>query len=81
MNTEVGIIKHLSDKGFGFIQRESGDSLYFHASKCGNLWVREKPCQLKKGMKVSFVLGTSIKGTPEAQEIALVSKDDLDIVP
>jgi cold shock CspA family protein len=69
---ETGAIKHLNEKGYGFIARDGGGEVFFHASKCGKLWTRQH-CELSQGTKVRFWIGKSIKGTDEARDIQIVS--------
>lgn len=63
-----GTIKHINAKGYGFIAIDGGGEIFFHASKCGKLWTREK-CMLEQGGRVMFKEGKSIKGTPEARDV------------
>ena len=50
--------KVISEKGFGFIEREGYDDLFFHIKN--NKGVPEE--QLVKGLQVTFEIGKSAKG-------------------
>lgn len=80
-STKTGKIKHLNEKGYGFIAKDDGGEIYFHASKCGKFWTREK-CQLEQGMAVQFSEGKSIKGTLEARDVHIAepSNDGVDLI-
>ncbi len=53
-----GIIKRLTDRGFGFIQTEQGSDLFFHMSQVEGTRFDE----LREGQRVSYVVGSSPKG-------------------
>jgi CspA family cold shock protein len=56
---ELGNIKRLTDRGFGFIAREGGqDDLFFHASELQGVEFNS----LKEGDKVQFEVGQGPKG-------------------
>jgi CspA family cold shock protein len=52
-----GVIKKLTDKGFGFIERDSGDDLFFHRSS-----VEGNYDSLREGQRVEFTEGMGQKG-------------------
>ena len=52
-----GVIKKLTDKGFGFIQRDSGDDLFFHRNS-----VEGNYDELREGQRVEFAEGMGQKG-------------------
>ncbi|VAX39705.1 Cold shock protein of CSP family [hydrothermal vent metagenome] len=62
-----GTIKKLTDKGFGFIETESGKDMFFHLSNVEGIRFEE----LREGQRVSFVVGEGPKG-PRAEEVKLV---------
>jgi cold shock protein len=53
-----GIIKKLTDKGFGFIKTDSGKDLFFHSSSLQGVTFEE----LHEGQKVSYTEGQGKKG-------------------
>jgi CspA family cold shock protein len=53
-----GIIKKLTDKGFGFIKTESDKDLFFHSSALQGVSYD----QLHEGQKVSYTEGRGQKG-------------------
>lgn len=59
-----GIIKRLTDKGFGFIQDASGNDVFFHMSSVEGVSFNE----LRQGQRVSYVEGTGPKG-PRAENV------------
>ena len=59
-----GTIKKLTQKGFGFIDTESGEDLFFHSSNLDGVSFD----QLKKGERVSFTEGRGEKG-PRAENV------------
>ncbi len=59
-----GTIKKLTDKGFGFIETESGKDMFFHLSNLDGVQFEE----LQEGQRVSFVVGEGPKG-PRAEEV------------
>jgi len=61
-----GTIKKLTDKGFGFIETESGKDMFFHLSNVEGVRFEE----LREGQRVSFVVGEGPKG-PRAEEVKL----------
>jgi CspA family cold shock protein len=59
-----GVIKRLTDKGFGFIDIGGGKDLFFHRSAVeGARWE-----DLQEGQRVSFTEGPSPKG-PRAEKV------------
>ncbi len=67
---EVGTVKWFNNaKGYGFIQRESGDDIFVHFSSV----ISEGYKSLNEGQKVEFKLGQGEKG-PQAQDVQLVSE-------
>ena len=52
-----GTIKKLTEKGFGFIARESGDDLFFHRSAVDGSYD-----QMREGQRVEFTEGMGQKG-------------------
>ena len=63
---EEGVIKTLTDKGFGFIMTEKGKDLFFHASTVQGVSFVE----LQVGQKVSYTEGRGPKG-PCAENVTL----------
>jgi CspA family cold shock protein len=59
-----GIIKKLTDKGFGFIATGKEKDLFFHSSAVQGVAFE----QLREGQKVSYTEGQSPKG-PCAQNV------------
>ena len=53
-----GIIKRLTDRGFGFIDMGSGKDLFFHSSSLEGVSFDE----LREGQRVSFTEGRGQKG-------------------
>ena len=62
-----GIIKRLTDKGFGFIEGERGD-IFFHHSEVKGVTYED----LREGQKVEYQLGQGKKG-PCANDVRVVS--------
>ena len=62
---ETGTVKWFSDqKGYGFIQRESGDDVFVHHSAIEGVGFRS----LAEGDRVEFNVGQGQKG-PAAQNV------------
>ena len=59
-----GTIKKLTPKGFGFIDTESGEDLFFHSSNLDGVTFE----QLHEGQRVSFTEGRGEKG-PRAENV------------
>ncbi len=59
-----GVIKRLTDKGFGFIDTGSGKDLFFHMSGVEGARFED----LKEGQRVSFTEGQGPKG-PRAEKV------------
>lgn len=53
-----GTIKKLTDKNFGFIARDSGDDLFFHANSLDGISFD----QLREGDSVTFEIEKTPKG-------------------
>jgi CspA family cold shock protein len=62
-----GIIKRLTDKGFGFIEISPGKDLFFHMSAVEGVRFED----LKQGQRVSFSEGQGPKG-PRAENVKLI---------
>ncbi len=62
-----GTIKKVTQKGFGFIDTESGDDLFFHSSNLEGVTFE----QLHEGQRVSYTEGRGEKG-PRAENVKLV---------
>ena len=59
-----GTIKKLTQKGFGFIDTESGEDLFFHSSNLDGVTFE----QLQEGQRVSYTEGRGPKG-PRAENV------------
>ena len=65
-----GKIKRLvSDRGFGFVEGEQGDDLFFHHSEVNGSSFEE----LQEGQTVSYVVGQGKKG-PCATSVRLTAE-------
>ncbi len=53
-----GTIKRLTDRGFGFIENESGEDIFFHMSGLEGVTFEE----LREGQRVTFEEGQGPKG-------------------
>ena len=62
-----GTIKKLTQKGFGFIDTETGEDLFFHSSNLEGVTFE----QLSEGQRVSYTEGRGEKG-PRAENVKLV---------
>ncbi len=62
-----GTIKKLTQKGFGFIDTESGEDLFFHSTNLDGVTFE----QLQEGQRVSYTEGRGEKG-PRAENVKLV---------
>ena len=62
-----GTIKKVTQKGFGFIDTESGEDLFFHTSNLEGVTFE----QLQEGQRVSYTEGRGEKG-PRAENVKLV---------
>jgi CspA family cold shock protein len=63
---EVGKIKKLTDRGFGFITAADGIEVFFHRSECQSLEFDS----LTEGQEVSFDRESDAKG-PRARNVRL----------
>lgn len=63
---EVGKIKKLTDRGFGFITAADGKEVFFHRSECKAVEFDS----LSEGQEVSFDRESDVKG-PRARNICL----------
>ncbi len=59
-----GIIKRLTDRGFGFIDTGKGKDMFFHMSNVEGTTFEE----LREGQKVEFTPGEGPKG-PRAENV------------
>ena len=59
-----GTIKKLTKKGFGFIDTETGEDLFFHSSNLEGVTFE----QLHEGQRVSYTEGRGEKG-PRAENV------------
>lgn len=59
-----GTIKKLTDKGFGFIDTETGEDMFFHSSNVEGLGYES----LREGQRVSYTEGRGPKG-PRAENV------------
>ncbi len=62
-----GTIKKVTQKGFGFIDTECGEDLFFHSSSLEGVTFE----QLHEGQRVSYTEGRGEKG-PRAENVKLV---------
>ncbi len=62
-----GTIKKVTQKGFGFIDTETGEDLFFHSSNLEGVTFE----QLSEGQRVSYTEGRGEKG-PRAENVKLV---------
>lgn len=62
-----GIIKRVTDKGFGFIDTGKGKDLFFHSSALQGVRYDD----LREGQRVSYTEGRGQKG-PCAENVKLV---------
>ena len=59
-----GIIKRLTDRGFGFIDTGGGKDIFFHSSNLDGVSYEE----LREGQRVSYTEGRGPKG-PRAENV------------
>ena len=64
-----GTIKRITDKGFGFIETDSGTDMFFHSSALEGVRYEE----LREGQKVSYEVGQGPKG-PRAENVRLAGE-------
>jgi cold shock protein len=62
-----GVIKRLTDKGFGFIDTGTGKDLFFHMSAVEGARFED----LRQGQRVSFTEGQGPKG-PRAEKVKVI---------
>ena len=62
-----GTIKTLTNKGFGFIENERGDDIFFHSSSLEGTTYNA----LSEGQRVEYEEGSGPKG-PRAENVRLV---------
>ena len=62
-----GKIKKLTDKGFGFIETESGRDMFFHMSNVEEVHFDD----LREGQQVTYTEGEGPKG-PRAENVRVV---------
>ena len=62
-----GTIKKVTQKGFGFIDTENGEDLFFHSSNLEGVTFE----QLHEGQRVSYTEGRGEKG-PRAENVKLI---------
>jgi len=62
-----GTIKKLTDKGFGFIDMENGEDMFFHHSNLEGVSYDD----LQEGQRVSFDKGQGPKG-PRAENVKVI---------
>ena len=62
-----GTIKRVMDKGFGFIEDETGKDMFFHSSALEDVRFEE----LREGQQVSYNIGQGPKG-PRAENVRVI---------
>ena len=62
-----GIIKRLTDKGFGFIRTDEGSDVFFHRSSVEGTTFEE----LRENQRVSYVESAGPKG-PRAENVRVI---------
>ncbi|WP_442510672.1 cold-shock protein [Novipirellula sp. SH528] len=62
-----GKIKRVTDKGFGFIETDSGSDMFFHSSALEGINYDD----LREGQLVSYNVGSGPKG-PRAENVQLL---------
>ena len=67
MKMTEGTIKKLTDKGFGFIDLENGEDMFFHNSNLEGVSYDD----LQEGQRVSFDKGQGPKG-PRAENVKVI---------
>jgi CspA family cold shock protein len=63
-----GIIKRLTDRGFGFIETGEGKDLFFHMSSL----LKGEWDDLREGQEVTFEIGQGDKG-PRAEQVTVTN--------
>lgn len=62
-----GTIKRVTEKGFGFIENESGKDMFFHSSALEGVRYED----LREGQRVSYNVGQGPKG-PHAENVRVL---------
>ncbi len=62
-----GMIKRLTDKGFGFIDNGTGKDLFFHMSAVEGCRFED----LREGQKITYNVGRGAKG-PRAENVRVI---------
>ena len=62
-----GIIKHLTDRGFGFIKTEQGEDLFFHHNELQGVDYNS----LRVGQRVEFEIGRRHDGRSQAVRVRI----------
>lgn len=63
----IGIIKKMTDKGFGFIKMEGSEDIFFHNSVCNGQWD-----SLHEGQQVQFEMEKGGDRGPKATSVVAV---------
>ena len=66
-----GIIKLISDRGFGFIRPDEGKDIFFHRSALQGVDYKVDFESLTEGQRVQFEVGTGRDGRTEAIKVRL----------
>lgn len=68
MSQKTGTVKWFNDeKGFGFIQQESGNDIFVHFKAIQSTGFKT----LAEGQKVSYSVGNGVKG-PQAENVTVI---------
>ena len=62
-----GTIKRVTEKGFGFIENETGKDMFFHSSALEGARYED----LREGQRVSYNVGQGPKG-PHAENVRVI---------
>ena len=65
-----GTIRRLMDRGYGFIQSEAGEDLFFHSNDLVGVGFNS----LKEGQEVEFENGQGRDGRPQAARVRLTEE-------